>query len=276
MRRVVVVPAGRKACLQLLLSHLRQQRSSFDRLDLWVNTKDPKDLEYIFSLAAESFVRLVRFRPTRFACAEGSMEALGYFWRHAVSDDTVYVRLDDDIVWLEPNALEKIFSFRLQNRDAWLTGPLVINNAICSYWMQEAGLLQPQKHGHKLIKLSCVDDTGWASGEFATQMHYGFLELIKQQQWTRLYTQQQHVVPIGLQYSINAVSWFGPDMRAAIPLLLAHTEEKAVTEQATQLLGRGICIDGNTLVSHLSYFVQRTHPAFPIEWIWQMYSKLGG
>ena len=50
--RVVVTPAGRRRYVELLHRHLASQRGSFDRWQLWLNTTNVADLEYLRGLAA--------------------------------------------------------------------------------------------------------------------------------------------------------------------------------------------------------------------------------
>ena len=183
-----------------------------------------------------------------------------------------YERLDDDVIWLAPDAIRRSFEFRQQHREAWLTGPLVINNAICSHWLQQAGLLPTDIFGD--VSLTCMDHRGWSDAYCAHWLQEQFVAAARQNQWRRLCTGQSHWIPCRTRYSINAVSWFGEDMRAAIPQLPGKYEESVLTETVPADLGRSICIDGNTLVSHLAYFVQRNHPAYPIDAIWESYANL--
>src|SRR5262245_31528558 len=96
-----------------------------DRYDLWVNTAVPADVAFLRGLGRlDPRVRLVP-QPDG---APASVEAIGAFSRLAMDDDTVYVRLDDDVVWLEPGFFETLLAFRVAHPEYFLVSPLVVNN----------------------------------------------------------------------------------------------------------------------------------------------------
>ena len=64
------------------------------------------------------------------------------FYRYCCDDDTIYIKLDDDIIWLEPNFFEELVSFRIANPSYFMVSPLVINNDISTYILQSKGLIQ--------------------------------------------------------------------------------------------------------------------------------------
>lgn len=110
---VCVTPSGRRRYMALLAPHVLAS-PVVDRWDLWVNTTVPADLAFFEGLArTDPRVRLVRHPDGAAPC----VEALGAFSRLAMDPGTVYVRLDDDVVWAEPGFFERLAAFRLAQRE---------------------------------------------------------------------------------------------------------------------------------------------------------------
>ena len=60
MRKVVVTPAGRKKYLEILSKYLSAYKNEFDRWDIWLNTTDYDDIQYIMNLSSQyDFVKII-------------------------------------------------------------------------------------------------------------------------------------------------------------------------------------------------------------------------
>lgn len=44
MKRIVIIPAGRKRYLEILLNYLKFYKDEYDRLDIWLNTNNKEDI----------------------------------------------------------------------------------------------------------------------------------------------------------------------------------------------------------------------------------------
>src|SRR4051812_9508480 len=115
-RIVAVTPAGRRRYMELLVPQILDS-DIVDRYDIWVNTVDPADVAFFDGLAAKyDRVRLVP-QPDR---KPPGVEAIHGFHRHAVDSDTIYIRFDDDVVWVEPGFFETLLRFRVDHPDYFL------------------------------------------------------------------------------------------------------------------------------------------------------------
>src|SRR6185312_15673304 len=118
-RVVAVTPAGRRRYMELLVPQILAS-NLVDRYDIWVNTADPADIAFFEGLAAKyDRVRLV---PQPDGKAPG-VPAIHGFHRLAMDVDTIYVRFDDDIVWLEPGFFEALLRFRVDHPHYFLVMP---------------------------------------------------------------------------------------------------------------------------------------------------------
>jgi hypothetical protein len=50
MKRIIVTPAGRKRYLKILLQNLIKCKNEFDHWDIWINTKNQEDIDFILEI----------------------------------------------------------------------------------------------------------------------------------------------------------------------------------------------------------------------------------
>ena len=118
--------AGRRRYMQYLLPPILAS-DIIDRYDIWINTVDTCDIEF-FKLIAQKYpkVNLV-WQPDGIVDGINSINA---FYRACVEEDMIYLKMDDDIIWTEPDFFEKMVAFRVNNPGYFLVSPMVINNAL--------------------------------------------------------------------------------------------------------------------------------------------------
>jgi hypothetical protein len=245
-RVVVVTPAGRRRYMRLLVPQVMAS-PLVDRYDLWINTPDQGDLAFLRGVAeVDQRIRLVAHpdgEPPR-------IESIGAFHRMAMDSDTIYIRLDDDVVWLEPGFFETLLRFRLEHPEYFLVMPLIINNAICSFLLQVFGKISATRH----IRAICMDEVGWRDRFLAVDLHRLLIDLIRRGE-----TRRRHLPPreIALnRFSINALCWFGTDM-AAIGGKIGEQEEEELSLSVPARLNRRNCFCGNTIAAHFAFIHQR-------------------
>lgn len=121
---VAVIPSGRKRFMKLLLPYVLQSYI-VDEIHLWVNTTDKKDLAFIKQVS-EQFdkVKLIE-RPLT---EKKIVKNINQFYDYCNDENTIYIKLDDDVVFMENNAIEKMVNYRIGNPEYFLVSPLVINN----------------------------------------------------------------------------------------------------------------------------------------------------
>ena len=245
-RIVAVTPAGRRRYMELLVPQILAS-DIVDRYDIWVNTVDPADVAFFEGLAAKyDRVRLVP-QPDR---KPPGVEAIGGFHRHAIDSDTIYIRFDDDVVWVEPGFFETLLRFRVDHPDYFLVMPLIVNNAVCSNLLQTLGKIKPWRHIHT----NCFDRIGWAQPEFAVALHRFLLGLIGRGETARLHS-GAHEIALN-RFSINCISFFGRDL-ASFGGEVAVEEEEDMAAAIPVRLGRTNCFCTDTVVAHFAFFTQR-------------------
>lgn len=256
MKRVVVTPAGRRRYMQLLYGHLAAQRDAFDRWDVWLNTNDPEDVDYCRRLGQENeWVRVVEYPrdpATRRRVGQDqrftSCDIHAFF--DACVDDEVYLRLDDDVVYLAPGFVDNMFRYRLAHPEPYLVYANIVNNAMISALHQEQGhVVYPRSVGW-----TCMDEVGWRDFAFAEYLHRCFLASVKAgrvDDWKlpdrEFYPQRNERV------SINGVSWLGN------PGNVDPDEEQWLAVDEPRRRGLKNVMNGSAVCAHFAFNTQRDH-----------------
>lgn len=247
-RVVCVTPAGRRRYLRLLAPQILRS-STVDEYQLWANTTDPLDLAYLRELEAhDTRVRVVESRTL----PAGQTASIRQFFRACTDDDAVYVRFDDDIVFVEPDFFDKLLGFRIAHPEYFLVFPNTINNALCTYTLAQSGTIQPRTRVHPW----CMDVMGWANPRLAEQLHRAFLASLEEGNISRWYFGPRLLA--GTRYSVNCMSWLGSEFAGFLGEVPSEEEEYLTVTKPGDLM-KANCIYGDTVVAHFAFIPQRAH-----------------
>lgn len=243
---IVNTAAGRRRYLKLLIPQVLQS-DIVDQYDLWVNTTDKLDIAFLEQVAKKYPKVNLIWQPDNVINGVASIDA---FYKYCQDDNTIYIKLDDDVVWIAPNFFEEIVSFRIANPQYFLVSPLVINNDISTYILQNEGLLKLTEY----YPCMCYNIRNY-NGYFALQLHDWFLNnYLKTNNYSELYCGK---FEIGLnRFAINAVAWFGEDFKkfnAVVP----GDDEEFLTVKYPAHIHKLNCFDCATVISHFSFSQQR-------------------
>lgn len=239
--------AGRRRYMQYLVPQVVAS-DVVDRYDIWINTTDKQDIEF-FRLLAEEFPKInLVYQPDGVVNGISSINA---FYRECVEEDTIYFKLDDDIIWIEPGMFEKMVRFRIDHPEYFLVSPLVINNALSTYILS----LEKKIELIRYCPARSSDPLLWGNGEFAAQLHEWFLnDYLKTGKYDRLYC---GVKPVAMnRFSINAVLWFGREMKKFGGIVPGDDEEWLSCIKPAEL-GMANCFNCDAIVSHFAFYSQR-------------------
>lgn len=248
---ICTTPAGRRRYMKILAPYILKgiKSGTIDEWHIWVNTKNVDDIFFLERLHQE-FDR-IKLVPQPKKNINGNL-SINDFFEYCIANDTIYIRFDDDIVWIENDFFEKFLDFRIKHKEYFLVFPLIINNAICTHILQQNGLLILNCY----IKALASDDIGWKNPKFAKKLHGWFIELVKKKEVEKLHF---GYVPISLnRFSINCMAWFGKDFKIFNGIITGDDEEN-LTVHKTRELKRCNCIYGETIVSHFAFFTQRKY-----------------
>lgn len=243
---VVNTAAGRRRYMQYLIPYVLAS-DVVDRYDLWINTHNGADIEFFKELAAIFPKINLVWQPDGWVKGNASINA---FYKQCVDEDTIYFKLDDDIIWMEDGAIEKMVKFRIDNPQFFLVSPLVINNAQSTYLLQVCNRLKLNRYYNSAADNQIL----WKSGEFASQLHQWFLKKIDSKSLNELHLGSH---PMALcRFSINSIIWFGKDL-AVIKGLVPDDDEEFMSCILPSKMGWTNCWNADVILAHFAFYTQR-------------------
>lgn len=257
-------PYGRQETVSILLEYMRRDHAAgvVDEWVLYMNT-DPHqttDREYAYQLAATyDWIRTVE-RPSHLPLQHPKQMNTGYAYLYFLDPDTVYIRFDDDIVYVHEDAITNLTAARVQAGDnAIVAFPIIWHNAVCSWHLQVNGKI-PREYGVVQAPY-CMDPIGWADGHFAEKIHNLLLEKIHEGTVEELFLHHTVQLPVGLQFSVSCFAATS-DLYRSLPqpgYLGGAEEENWHTVNRPNQTGVPNFIVPNALVAHLSFFHHTDH-----------------
>ena len=244
---VVNTAAGRRRYMQYLVPYI-VSCSIVDRYDIWINTHNGADIEFFRQIAAKYPVINLVWQPDGIVNGNSTINA---FYKDCIEPNTIYFKLDDDIIWMEPGLIEKMVQFRVDNPHYFLVSPVVINNSLSTYLLQ----LENKIKLYEYYNSSASHPILWKSGQFATELHTWFInKYLKTRQWNKLHLGKKEM---GMtRFSINAILWFGDEMKKFAGIVPGDDEEFMSCIYPT-LQGMSNAWNGDAIVSHFAFFTQR-------------------
>lgn len=258
---IVFTPFGRELTASILYRYLKRDHEAgiVDEWHLWMNTDEHQvgDREYAASLDEDNdWIKRVVLAERPYHPKQLNT---GLFYQFAQDEDAIYVRMDDDIVWIEPNAIKRLVSYRIANPAPFVVFPIIWNNAVCSHYLQLGGQL-PSWWG--TVSNYCMDPRGWADPSFAVSIHEHLLMCIDKDYIDQLFLHTSVQLPVGHQFSVSSFAQFGTEYAKVggnLGDLSVIEEEGWHTISQPYALNRPNLIVPNALVSHFSFFHQREH-----------------
>lgn len=245
-------------------TYLLKFKDVVDEVQIWLNTTDQKDLRYAYTLndAHPEYFKLVDAGPRLRAMDHNSRcKRLKYFYHNCVMPDTVYIKMDDDLVYFSHNFINDFLETMWNNPTSFITFANIVNNGICNHLHQRAS----GQHGldeDPFASFSAGAGQGWwwNSWEGGYVAHDRFLSALRISHHRNL---QGYILPDWRMYaehmSINCIGWWGYDWMDLVPehlSMIENSDENALSEWVPRELGKNNMISGKALCAHYSYFPQ--------------------
>jgi len=247
---VVVVPAGRLRYMKLMYHYLNKQMDFIDELRFWVNTNNQDDIAWMKTIRdSNSKVTLDDRFVSNGNC--GQSTNIHHFFDRCIDTDTIYIRIDDDIVWTDDNFIETICDFRLNNPQYFLVFANIINNSVCDYYSQRCGMYSY----FEPFKNDCVCPVGWGDPLIAEKKHHYIINKYLVSKTPFPITEN---VETNDRVSINCISWLGEEF-SQFDGLVDISEEIWLSSVKPKELNKTNCIVGSCRCVHYAFFPQRSH-----------------
>lgn len=261
-RVVAFTPFGRESTVTILCAYMERDHEAgiLDEWQLWMNT-DPtgqeRDIEYAHELAEHFDWVTLKELPEGVIRESPKQLNTGSFYRYTTDPGTIYLRFDDDIVYVHPDAIPNMVDAKVNQPGTLACFPIIWNNAICSWHLQARGVI-PREYG--VVKDAyCMDPIGWADPGFATRIHNLLLGWIEEGTPEKAFMYQDVQLAPRQQFSVSCFAVDGEDYAALDPpgALNYGEEEHWLTVHHAENVGKTNVILGNALVSHLTFYPQR-------------------
>ncbi len=241
---VVVTPAGRRRYLSVLAQYVLHD-PDVDEWQLWLNSPDGDDTAFVGSLSWHPKVRVVGV-PAPY---DGPLAyRIHHFYATATGPQTVYVRLDDDVVYYAPGSVRSLAARRLSTPDPFIVYGNVLNTARSTFFHHALGRLPL----HAGCRNECMDPVGWGDGTKTLDLHERFLADPVLEHW-RL---PDIIFDDYARHSINVISWTGADA-SRWASQVEDDEEVFVAETLPKRFNRPNLIAGDNLFVHYAFYTQR-------------------
>ena len=253
MRVVVVTPAGRKRYLKVLFKYIEKLRPVIDEYRLWVNTTNQEDISFMqeYQRTHSDFVTL-EYLPTN-ANVDG-IKSIRHFFLNCVDENTIYVRFDDDITFIDTIEKFKAFlQFRKNNPQYFLVYANIINNAICGHIQQRAGAIDLSMGK---ITYDCLDRLGWETGSFTKHLHETVLSAVSTPNGIDKFRLANWLFWDHERVSINSISWLGSYFKKFDGVIEGYEEEFLSIDKPKQDNIFNIMY-GDFLCVHYAFHTQR-------------------
>lgn len=170
----VMIFAGRKRTMEVLLPQIKSEY--IDEIIIAKNTKNPEDLQYINTLEKKfEKIKYIELPSNKI----GNFTGWSYLYNFMMEEDTVYIKLDDDIVYLSDNFFENLLKYRFEHPEYICAFPVIVNNSYTSA-IRKNSLLN-KEHGN--ASLSEKMTLHFFNGKYAVDEHNKFLADPNSKEW---------------------------------------------------------------------------------------------
>lgn len=234
--------AGRRDRMSILMTYVLEalRRGLIDEHHVWNYARNPRDRAWVASLPAH--------HPGIHVMEPQGQPFDAYYdhYRKEDYDDAVFLKADDDIVYLDLEQLPGFIAHRLSDPETFLLSANVVNNGVCAYFQQQRGVLPPT-FPYMPYPPEGMYGLLWERADLAVQLHRIFLGAPRSFGFPGT-----TLAPDRL--SINFVSYLGRDLDLIQGL--RGDDEDMLSVKIPRATGRSNLIHNPFVVSHLSFYSQ--------------------
>jgi hypothetical protein len=260
-RVVICIPSGRYRYMRMLLPYLLAERhaSVVDEIRLWVNTDVQSDLDY-FARMEQTYPKIKQFYAggrldkTLYDASRAHYQyndSIYRFYNVCTEDDTIYIKIDDDICFVHDDFFTNILTNVLAREKLnYACVANVFNIPYVSKVLQDRGTIK-DAHGHSTgdprCPFACTD------GKFAADIHSQFLDVVNEDRVQDLFFDSHAIT--GRQ-RIGTMAWTGRNFQL-FGGRVGPRDEVELTTKIPETLMKPLWIVGNALVCHFAFSHQR-------------------
>lgn len=260
---VAFTPCGRKRYMDILAAYVLREhnRGHIDEWTLFNNPYKKEDSALSDQFAAQfPWCRIIRDYSEGGAESEQhshhdrhGIDHISEFFKFMKDPDAVYLRLDDDLVYIDDDAIPALINFRLDNPKPYLVYPTIINNARTSYHLQQAGRIPSWG-----LTNNMNDVTGMFSNRLVVSLHKKALDAIDAETLVKDFALPDQIFTDWNDghISINCFAMLGQDM---VEANVVHPEEDCLALWRPKEHNRQNARAGGSVVIHFAFHTQTAY-----------------
>lgn len=257
-RVVVWIPYGREKTVSILMSYLLSNKDIVDEVWLCMNTDPEQESDRKYAELLESANKGFVFRKEyKGKPLQPKQLNTGRFYTQMTDENTIYIRMDDDMVWISEDYFKNILDYRIDNPQYFVVFGHIWNNSIISYLQQQVYKNLSEEYG-VVREAFAMDVVAWQSPTFAEYIHRTLLEKIHNGTVKDLYF-DEFVLQDPKRFSVSNFAHFGKDFAKFKGDLKGEEEEQWITEKHTAQTGLRNAVCGSAMICHWAFFAQRPH-----------------
>lgn len=164
-------------------------------------------------------------------------------------EETVVIKMDDDMVYIDLEGMQKYIDFRIENPQFFLVCGNVVNNGVSTGLQQRYGAIPKDLCPPDGFPYDSHCGKLWESGDLARNLHLYFIDNREK------FKHEGHFEPpVGERISINFISFLGKDFNLTKESYA--DDEKMLSQEAGARHGRGNAVFYPMLAAHLSFYSQ--------------------
>ena len=140
MKLIVVTFGGRECSIKILFKYILKYKKYIDEYRIYIATTVQNDIDFMekFAKNNSNFVKIIyTYDENHNKILNDRNKIWDNSYKNSMEEDCVYLKFDDDIVYIEENIFTDFIKYRLENPNPLLIYPIIINNIISSYNLQK-------------------------------------------------------------------------------------------------------------------------------------------
>lgn len=260
----VFIFAGRQQTMELLMPQIKSDY--IDEIIIAKNTNNVSDLKYLDTLK-DKFEK-IKYIELPKEVRRDKHFAWKYMYRFMQDEDSIYFKMDDDVIYIEPGYFEKTLKFRCEHPEYLCIFPVIVNNPFCCTLLKVHPLMFSNLNKYDLQKAY------FYSGKYGASLHEQFLNFPDDEMWripnhefgreAVLFKNKNHeenvqkMVPwdYAIRPGINSICYFGKafkELNVAQRITNCYSDELFLMYNVLKDTAIKHCIFGETLVSHFAF-----------------------
>jgi hypothetical protein len=245
---ITMTSVGRRNYIKLLVPYLLRNSHIIDKHIFWINTDNSYDISYIHSLVCR-YPDFFAIEQSKQIC-KGKID-INNIYTHLNDSGVIYIKLNDDICWMDDNAIENLINFRIEHPEYFLIYPMIINSGRTACLHLIMGHLPMTLTGEWSGPYRDYFDISKYPAEVSQKIHECFLDTLSKDKVEDLFINKY--ILYNYEYiPEHCVCWFGKDFKhfKSIAQVAKYNFLSQFEASSRQQLS---CICGNSLISHFSF-----------------------